>query len=151
LAVALHVGGTRGDDAIALARDERPREPAPFGAEHAGLLEPREPVPLEERRIVADERIPLLARKRPNAIDELEHRHAAQSSSDSKTEMHLGSTTAAHTPRFRRSEPKASGQPHEARARRGNRFHRLSCANARGAWEAERSRPSGRGTRPRSR
>src|SRR5262249_33437199 len=62
LAVALHVQRTRADQPIAVPHRQVLRQPSRLGAHGAGFLEGGEPVPLEERRAVADQRVPGVAR-----------------------------------------------------------------------------------------
>jgi hypothetical protein len=75
LAVALHVQGAGRDQAPGFAQQQRARHPAGLGAHAAGLFEGGQPLPLEKRRLEADQGIPFAGRQLPHAATEFDFRH----------------------------------------------------------------------------
>src|SRR5262249_12734955 len=75
LAVGLHVERTAADQPVAFPQRQMLWQPSGVGSDGPGLLEDREPVPLEEGRPVADQRIPGVARDVAEGGCDPERRH----------------------------------------------------------------------------
>jgi hypothetical protein len=75
LAVLLQVERTRGQEPLAVAQQQRHRLPALVGRHAAGLLQRGEPFPFQERRFVADQRVPVGGRDARDTGGQLEALH----------------------------------------------------------------------------
>ena len=75
LAVSLYVERCGGNQATVLADHQGAGPPSGMAAECAGVFQRRKPVPFEEGRLIARERVPLFPRQLGDAIFELDLGH----------------------------------------------------------------------------